>query len=52
VIAQIERSRQVERLRFGDTVFLLEPDVKRSGGTLRDIQLFDGLVYTLRRRQL
>jgi [protein-PII] uridylyltransferase len=38
LISQIERSRQVERLRFGDTVFLLEPDVKRSGGTLRDIQ--------------
>ncbi len=38
LVAQIERSRQVERLRFGDTVFLLEPDVKRSGGTLRDIQ--------------
>jgi [protein-PII] uridylyltransferase len=38
LIAQIERSRQTERLRFGDTVFLLEPDVKRSGGTLRDLQ--------------
>ncbi len=38
LIAQIERSRQVERLRFGDTVFLLEPDVKRSSGALRDIQ--------------
>ncbi|MGA2796852.1 MAG: [protein-PII] uridylyltransferase [Thermoguttaceae bacterium] len=38
LVAQIERSRQVERLRFGDTVFLLEPDVKRSSGTLRDIQ--------------
>jgi [protein-PII] uridylyltransferase len=38
LIAQIERSRQEERLRFGDTVFLLEPDVKRSSGALREIQ--------------
>ncbi|MGD0653691.1 MAG: [protein-PII] uridylyltransferase [Thermoguttaceae bacterium] len=38
LIAQIERSRQEERLRFGDTVFLLEPDVKRSSGALRDVQ--------------
>jgi [protein-PII] uridylyltransferase len=38
LIAAIERSRQEERLRFGDTVFLLEPDVKRSSGALRDVQ--------------
>ncbi len=38
LIAQIERSRQAERIRFGDTVFLLEPDVKRSSGTLRELQ--------------
>jgi [protein-PII] uridylyltransferase len=38
LIASIEHSRRKERIRFGDTVFLLEPDVKRSGGALRDIQ--------------
>ena len=38
LMAQIEHSRLEERLRFGETVFLLEPDIKRSSGTLRDIQ--------------
>ncbi len=38
LIAGIEHSRLEERLRFGDTVFLLEPDIKRSSGALRDIQ--------------
>jgi [protein-PII] uridylyltransferase len=36
--SQIVKSRQTERIRFGESVFLLEPDVKRSSGTLRDIQ--------------
>lgn len=38
LIDGIERSRREERIRFGDTVFLLEPDIKRSSGALRDIQ--------------
>ena len=38
LVAQIVKSRQTERLRFGDTVFLLEPDVKRSSGALREMQ--------------
>ncbi|MBN2579038.1 MAG: [protein-PII] uridylyltransferase [Pirellulales bacterium] len=37
--AAFDRARREERIRFGDTPFLLEPNVKRSGGTLRDLQL-------------
>ncbi len=32
-------AREVERNRFGETTHLLEPDVKRSRGGLRDVQL-------------
>ena len=39
LIAAIDRARHEERLRYGETVFLLEPNIKRSRGTLRDIQL-------------
>ena len=35
----IIKSREDERLRYGETVFLLEPNLKRSRGTLRDLQL-------------
>jgi len=45
LIAEIERSRQGERLRFGDTVFLLEPDIKRSSGALRDIQFIQWIGF-------
>jgi len=34
-----EDARRDERREFGETVFLLEPNVKRSRGTLRDLQL-------------
>ncbi len=36
---EIDRSRTEERVKYGETVFLLEPNVKRSGGALRDLQL-------------
>ncbi|HKD37739.1 MAG TPA: [protein-PII] uridylyltransferase [Pirellulales bacterium] len=39
LLKAIERSRAVERSQFGETVYLLEPNVKRSPGALRDIQL-------------
>jgi [protein-PII] uridylyltransferase len=39
LVALIEASRQKERDQFGETVYLLEPNVKRSPGGLRDIQL-------------
>ena len=37
--AAIERARLEERARYGETVYLLEPNIKRSQGTLRDLQL-------------
>ena len=39
LMAGIEKDRRQERLRYGETVFLLEPNVKRSRGGLRDVQL-------------
>ncbi|MGD0898381.1 MAG: [protein-PII] uridylyltransferase [Thermoguttaceae bacterium] len=52
----IRASRNEEGVRYGETVFLLEPNIKRSPGTLRDLQLLRwiGLVrYGLREpRQL
>jgi len=35
---EIREDRSEERHRYGETVFLLEPNVKRSSGALRDIQ--------------
>src|SRR5437588_10525739 len=53
-----EEARREERIKYGETVFLLEPNVKRSRGSLRDLQLirwigfirygesdFDGLTH-------
>ena len=39
LIAAIEVARQEERSRYGETVYLLTPNIKRSVGGLRDIQL-------------
>lgn len=39
LIASIEKSRQEERQTYGETNFLLMPNIKRSLGGLRDIQL-------------
>ncbi len=39
LLGQIEHARRQERRQFGETVYLLEPNVKRSRGGLRDIQL-------------
>ena len=37
LIRAIEKSRLEERHKYGETVYLLEPNVKRSRGALRDI---------------
>jgi [protein-PII] uridylyltransferase len=39
LIGQVATARDEERAQYGDTVYLLEPNVKRSRGGLRDIQL-------------
>lgn len=39
LLAAFQRARLEERLKFGETVYLLEPNVKRSRGGLRDLQL-------------
>jgi [protein-PII] uridylyltransferase len=39
LIAAIERAREAERREFGGTVYLLKPNLKRSPGGLRDLQL-------------
>ncbi len=39
LIHQIERARLEERQQYGETTYLLQPNVKRSRGGLRDLQL-------------
>ncbi len=39
LLTAIMEARREERRRFGDTVYLLEPNIKRSRGALRDWQL-------------
>lgn len=39
LIRAVEQARRDERRKYGETVFLLEPNIKRSRGGLRDIQL-------------
>jgi [protein-PII] uridylyltransferase len=39
VLPAVEKARQQERAQYGETVYLLEPNIKRSQGGLRDIQM-------------
>ena len=41
----IEAARRKERLQYGETVYLLEPNIKRSRGGLRDMQLLRWLGF-------
>lgn len=38
-LSDILHERNGERIRYGDSVYLLEPNIKRSSGGLRDLQL-------------
>ena len=38
-LAAVEEARRLERRQFGETVYLLEPNIKRSRGGLRDLHL-------------
>ena len=44
--AAVEKSRRDERIQYGETVYLLEPNLKRSPGCLRDIQLVRWVGFT------
>ncbi len=39
LVRAIEESRRQERVKYGETVYLLQPNLKRSRGGLRDIHL-------------
>ena len=39
LVPLVETARKAERTKYGETNFLLEPNVKRSRGALRDLQL-------------
>src|SRR5262249_48034520 len=39
LVHALQESRETERNQYGETVYLLEPNVKRSPGGLREIQL-------------
>lgn len=39
LLASLAAAREEERSQFGETVYLLEPNIKRSRGALRDLQL-------------
>jgi [protein-PII] uridylyltransferase len=46
LLSSVAVARKDERSKFGETVFLLEPNIKRSRGGLRDIQLIRWVGFT------
>jgi [protein-PII] uridylyltransferase len=44
-LARIEEARDAERAQYGETIYLLEPNVKRSRGGLRDIHFLRWLGF-------
>jgi len=46
LLAASRAARREERAKYGETVFLLEPNVKRSLGGLRDLQLVRWVGFT------
>lgn len=51
VAARIVKARAQERRKYGETVYLLEPNVKRSPGALRDLDLIRWLGFVLHGRR-
>ncbi|MEQ8787132.1 MAG: [protein-PII] uridylyltransferase [Pirellulaceae bacterium] len=47
LIADVEHARREERAKFGETVYLLCPNIKRTRGGLRDIQLVRWIGFAL-----
>ena len=47
LLPAIDKVRRAERRDYGETVFLLEPNIKRSRGGLRDIQLLRWIGFCL-----
>ncbi|HVX12269.1 MAG TPA: [protein-PII] uridylyltransferase [Pirellulales bacterium] len=45
LVEMVEKSRREERLQYGETVYLLEPNIKRSRGGLRDIQFLRWMAF-------
>ncbi len=45
LILAVEHARFEERRKYGETVYLLQPNIKRSRGGLRDIQLIRWLGF-------
>src|SRR5690606_7040455 len=41
----VEQARRAERAKYGETVYLLEPNIKRSRGGLRDLQMIRWIGY-------
>lgn len=46
-VPKIKANRDEERARYGETVYLLEPNVKRTVGGLRDVQLLRWLGWVV-----
>lgn len=46
LLKMVVQARKEERSKYGETVFLLEPNVKRSRGALRDIQFIRWIGFT------
>ena len=47
LLPAIDDARREERRQYGETVYLLEPNIKRSRGGLRDIQLLRWIGFCL-----
>jgi [protein-PII] uridylyltransferase len=46
LVASITKSRKEERQQYGETAYLLQPNVKRSRGGLRDVQMVRWIGFT------